>query len=88
MEYGSSLVGIMVGVIFLFGVVYYVSSKQVARDAFNDCFDNIIAIINKKVKQVNASLDELDSRAGILDEGNLNSNESSKLIEDGYNTKN
>lgn len=83
-EYGSSVVGILTGIIILFGIVYYMSSKQAARDAFDESFDSYVSLINKKVKESNALLDILESRTGILDEGEMKLNESSKSIEDGY----
>lgn len=85
-EYGSSIVGILTGIIILFGIVYYMSSKQAARDAFDESFDSYVSLINKKVKESNALLDVLESRAGILDESEMKLNESSKSIEDGYGT--
>ena len=85
-EYGSSVVGILTGIIILFGIVYYMSSKQAARDAFDESFDSYVSLINKKVKESNALLDILESRTGILDEGEMKLNESSKSIEDGYSS--
>lgn len=87
-EYGSAIVGIMLGIIFIFGVIYYISSKQAARDAFDNQFENYVSLINKKVKQSNALLDILESRAGILDEGGIKLNDSLKSIEDGYSSEN
>jgi predicted PurR-regulated permease PerM len=86
LEYGSSLAGILVGIIILFGVVYYNSSKQAAKDAFDDSFENYAAQINKKVKQANALLDLLESRVGFIEEGDNKFEDSSKNIENGYST--
>lgn len=86
-EYGSSLVGIMVGLIILFGIVYYNSSKQAARDAFDDGFENYAAQINKKVKQANSLLDIIESRVGFIEEGDQKLDKSLKEIESGYNSE-
>lgn len=67
-EYGSSLVGILVGIIILFGIVYYNSSKQAARDAFDDQFDNYSSSIKNKIAQAQTALDKLNSRVDIIDE--------------------
>ncbi len=86
-EYGSSLVGIMVGLIILFGIVYYNSSKQAARDAFDDGFENYAAQINKKVKQANSLLDILESRVGFIEEGDQKLDDSLKNIDSGYSSR-
>jgi peptidoglycan hydrolase CwlO-like protein len=86
-EYGSSLVGIMVGLIILFGIVYYNSSKQAARDAFDDGFENYAAQINKKVKQANSLLDILESRVGFIEEGDQKLDNSLKNIDSGYGSR-
>ena len=86
-KYGSSLVGIMVGLIILFGIVYYNSSKQAARDAFDDGFENYAAQINKKVKQANSLLDILESRVGFIEEGDQKLDNSLKNIDSGYSSR-
>lgn len=68
LEYGSSIVGILIGIIILFGVVYYNSSKQAARDAFDDQFDNYSSSIKNKIAQAQTALDKLNSRVDIIDE--------------------
>ncbi|MBL0024309.1 MAG: hypothetical protein IPO98_04500 [Saprospiraceae bacterium] len=80
-EYGSSIVGILVGIIILFGVVYYNSSKQAARDAFDDQFDNYSSSIKNKITQAQTALDKLNSRVDIIDEAEEEISKSSKTIE-------
>lgn len=84
LEYGSSIVGILVGIIILFGVVYYNSSKQAARDAFDDQFDNYSSSIKNKIAQAQTALDKLNSRVDIIDETEEEINTSSTKIENEF----
>lgn len=83
-EYGSSIVGILTGIIILFGIVYYMSSKQAARDAFDESFDSYVILINEKVKRADSILDILDSRVSLIDEGEKRITESSQSIKKRY----
>lgn len=83
-DFGSSIVGILTGVIILFGIVYYLSSKQAARDAFDSKFENYSSVIKSKITEAQLALDKLNSRVEIIDEAEEKIDESSKNIEDAY----
>jgi len=83
-EYGSSIVAILTAIIILFGLVYYNSSKQAARDAFDDQFENYSSVIKHKIIQAQLALDKLDSRVDIIDEVEEDIDKSSKSIENEF----
>ncbi len=83
-EYGSSIVAILTAIIILFGLVYYNSSKQAARDAFDDQFENYSSVIKHKITQAQLALDKLDSRVDIIDEVEEDIDKSSKSIENEF----
>jgi len=58
-EYGSSLVGIMLGLIVLFGIIYYIASTVAAKSTFDANFDSYTKRLNSLIGDTELARDRL-----------------------------